>query len=230
MSEAGPLASLRFRSCIGVFVELPTEIARLILPGDLQPVELYHGASVLSAMAFDYQDTPFGDYRELALGVAVAPHVTGASAMPKSAFFPFAVASTSSSARQFAAAELHLPYHEADMDIRIESVAGTASAVLLDGDRPVVELRATEHEWHDVGQLYQTFMVDSAGLWTAEILMAARFSEHEEEIGWLEVRPHPFTSPLPAEDVESTPFREQVMRDGTQSFLAIRRLAAAQRP
>ncbi len=230
MSEAGPLASLRFRSCIGVFVELPTEIARSILPGDLQPVELYHGASVLSAMAFDYQDTPFGDYRELALGVAVAPHVSTASAMPKSAFFPFAVASTSPNARRFATAELHLPYHPGDMELHIDWVGDTASAVLLDGDRPVVELQATEHEPRDVNQLYQSFMLDSAGLWTADILMTARFSEHEEELGSLEIHPHSFTSALPADDVENTPFREQVMREGTQSFLAISRLAGAPRP
>ncbi len=230
MSEAGPLASLRFRSCTGVFVEIPTEIARAVLPGDLQPVELFHGTSVLSAMAFDYRGTPFGDYRELALGIAVAPHVATASAMPKSAFFPFALASTSPAARQFATAELHLPYDEGDLEITMESTGGAASVVLQDGDRPVVELRATEHEWRDVSQLYQTFMVDSDGVWTAEIVMTARFSEHEEELGSLTLHAHPFTAGIPVDDVEGTPFREQIMRDGMQSFLAISKLADAQRP
>lgn len=226
MSEGGPLASFRFRSCVGAFCELPTEIAREILPGDLQPVELHHGAGVLSAMAFEYQDTPFGDYRELVLGVAVAPRVEPGGAMPRSAFFPFGVVSTSAAARDFAAAHLHLPYYTGDLAIDMIQRDGEMHVAVRDGADPVIEMRVTEHDWRDVDHAYQALMRDGAGLWAADIRMRAGFSENEEQRGDLVLHEHPLTAELPVSELDGTLFREQWMRNGTQDFQQLRRVAS----
>jgi hypothetical protein len=224
VSEAGPLVSFSFRSCAGAFLEIPTDSARDILPADLQPVELHHGAAVLSVMAFDYRDTPFGDYRELVLGIAVAPRVDVGAAMPRSAFFPFALVSTSSGARQFGAEQLHLPYAQEEMELRMQPSDGGVKVVLMDGATPVIEMLATEHEWHPVVHAYQAFMHNASGVYAADIRMSAQFSENEDERGHVTLHPHALTARLPLADIEATPFREQLMRDGVQLFQQIRRV------
>lgn len=227
MSEGGPLASFRFRSCVSAFCEMPTEIAREILPGDLQLVEVHHGTGILSAMAFEYQDTPFGDYLELVLGVAVAPRVEPGGAMPRSAFYPFSVASTSPHAREFASTHLHLPYYPAELAIEMAPGDSEMSVTVHDGGAPVLEMRVTEHEWREVDHAYQAIMRDGGGLWAADIRMRAGFSENEEQLGELLLHDHPLTALLPSGELEETPFREQWMRNGTQDFQQLRRVSSA---
>ena len=73
-----------FRDAIGGFFEFPTENARAILPPELQPIEPHHGSSVLSVMAFDFHDSPVGNYGELILSILVAPRIEAGQPWPRS--------------------------------------------------------------------------------------------------------------------------------------------------
>ena len=83
-----------FRDAIGGFFEFPTENARALLPSELQPIEPHHGSSVLSVMAFDFHDSPVGEYGELILSIFVSPLVQPGQPMPRAAFYPFKLGTT----------------------------------------------------------------------------------------------------------------------------------------
>ena len=85
MSTTDGMVQYHFRDAIGGFFEFPTENARAILPPELQPIEPHHGSSVLSVMAFDFHDSPVGDYGELILSILVSPRVESGVPMPRSA-------------------------------------------------------------------------------------------------------------------------------------------------
>jgi hypothetical protein len=51
----------RFSNILSAYFEFPTENARRLLPSHLEPVELHHGASVLSIGLFDVVDSPVGN-------------------------------------------------------------------------------------------------------------------------------------------------------------------------
>jgi hypothetical protein len=52
----------------------------------------------------------------------------------------------------------------------------------------------------------------------ANIHMAGRFTEHEEETGELTLHDHPMCEKLRVDEIASYPFREMWMKDGLQTF------------
>ena len=57
--------------------------------------------------------------------------------------------------------------------------------------------------------------------------MEGQHSEHEEEKGSLRLHEHAFNKMLSIADVYDTPFREQWMKDGLQTFQPLVQLEAA---
>ena len=106
-SSPGEFVQYRFRDAIGGFFEFPTENARALLPTDLQPIEPHHGSSVLSVMAFDFHDSPVGEYGELILSILVAPRVDTGHSWPRSAFWPFRLGTTTTESREHAIERWH---------------------------------------------------------------------------------------------------------------------------
>jgi hypothetical protein len=207
-----------YSNAISGFFEFPTENARQILPAHLEPVELHHGTSIFSMTCFDFTESTVGSYGEVVMSVIVAPLVKPGERLPKSAFYPYLVATTTAAAREHAIERWHLPHWMEDVAMSFDNAAGMMSArVSLDGE-PVAELSISEHQWHPVSHLYQSFMKDDAGSYVANILMEGQQSEHEEERGKLALHDHPFNRSLMIADVYETPFRELWMRDGRQTF------------
>ena len=120
MSTSDGMVQYHFRDAIGGFFEFPTENARAILPPELQPIEPHHGSSVLSVMAFDFHDSPVGDYGELILSILVSPRVEHGVPMPRSAFFPFRLATTTRESREHAIERWHLPHYMQDISLTWE--------------------------------------------------------------------------------------------------------------
>ena len=83
-----------YTHAISGFFEFPTENARRILPSHLEPVELHHGTSIFSMTAFDFTESMVGAYGEVVMSVIVAPLVKPGERLPKSAFYPYLVATT----------------------------------------------------------------------------------------------------------------------------------------
>lgn len=215
-----------FNDAIGGFFEFPTENARQLLPPDLQPIEPRHGTAVLSVLAFDFTESPIGPYGELILSVLVSPLLDHGAPMPRSAFYAFKVGTSTRESREHAIERWHLPHYMQDIDLEWHRGDGSLTIEATDRGNPMVRLTVTEHEWSKVEHLYQTFMQDDEGLYTSTVIMAGEFSENEEERGAIQIRSHGMAELIHDWDVETIPFRELWMRNGVETFYAVKTVAS----
>src|SRR5262249_5912116 len=117
MSE---LTRYGYRDAMSGFFEFPTENARRILPPSLEPVEGHHGTSVFALTAVDFTQSMVGAYGEVVMAVVVAPLVKPGQPFPKSAMYPYLVATTTKAARDHAIERWHLPHWMDDVDIQFD--------------------------------------------------------------------------------------------------------------
>jgi hypothetical protein len=216
-----------YRDAISGFFEFPTENARRILPSHLEPVELHHGTSIFSMTAFDFTESMVGSYGEVVMSVIVSPLLKPGEKLPKSAFYPYLVGTTTRAAREHAIERWHLPHWMEDVQMEFQREERRVTArVALEG-APVAELTIGDYSWNPVSHLYQSFMKDGEGAYLAHITMEGSQSEHEEETGRLVLHDHPFNRQLSIPDVYDVPFRELWMRDGRQTFQPLIQLETA---
>ena len=207
-----------YSNAISGFFEFPTENARRILPTHLEPVELHHGTSIFSMTAFDFTESEVGSYGEAVMSVIVSPLVKPGERLPKSAFYPYLVATTTKAARDHAIERWHLPHWMEDVEMSFTRDGSRITAKVSAEGESVAELTISDHSWHPVSHLYQSFMKNDVGAYLANILMEGDQSEHEEETGLLVLSDHPFNRDLVISEVYEIPFRELWMRGGVQTF------------
>jgi hypothetical protein len=227
MSAAPGFVEYRFRHAIGGFFEFPTENARAILPPSLHPIEPHHGQSVLSVMAFDFNDSMVGEYGEIILSVLVAPRLEKDRGIPRSAFYPFLLGTTTKASRDHAIERWHLPHFMDDIDLAFRPEGQHVDVIAAYKGAPLIDMRVTEYEWEEADHRYQAFTRDGSGSYMATIVMNAQFSENEEERGSIKIAEHEFTSAIDRANVNTTPFRELWMRDGLQTFHPLEQIAPA---
>jgi hypothetical protein len=216
-----------YKNAISGFFEFPTENARRILPAHLEPAELHHGSSIFSMTAFDFTDSMVGAYGEVVMSVIVAPLVKPGERLPKAAFYPYLVATTTKAARDHAIERWHLPHWMEDVQMSFAQDGSRVTARIgVDGE-PVAELTISDHSWNPVSHLYQSFMKDGDNAYLANIIMEGSQSEHEEETGKLVLHEHPFNKDLVISEVYDVPFRELWMREGVQTFNPLIQLETA---
>lgn len=213
-----PLTKYYFKNVINAFFEMPADNARELLPQHLHPMEIRHGQGVFAVTAFDFNDSMVGPYTELVLAVIVPPLVKPGEAMPKSAFYPFFVATSTKAARDHAIERWHLPHHMSDISVDFKETGTRMIARAHESGRPIVEVSISHHTWADADHLYQSFMNTDTEKFKANVHMAGRFTEHEEETGELTLHDHPMCRKLRADEIASYPFREMWMKDGVQTF------------
>ena len=216
-----------YREVIGGFFEFPTDNARRILPKHLEPAELHHGSSIFSMTVFDFTESEVGSYGEVVMSVIVSPLVKSGEKLPKSAFYPYLVATTTKAARDHAIERWHLPHWMEDVGIRFEPQGRSLTAKVEAGGAPVAELTIGDHSWQPVSHFYQSFMKDDAGNFLAHITMQGEQSEHEEETGRIKLHEHPFNRDLVISEIYEQPFRELWMRNGVQTFEPLKTLQTA---
>ena len=215
-----------FRDAIGGFFEFPTENARAILPPDLQPIEPHHGSSVLSVMAFDFHQSPVGEYGELILSILVSPRIEQGQPWPRSAFYPFRLGTTTRESREHAIERWHLPHYMQDISIAWERGDGHITIHATDRGQSIVDMTVTEHEWSTVEHRYQAFMNDDEGAYSSTIVMQGQFSENEEERGGIQIGSQAMTDLLEDWEVDVAPFRELRMKNRKQAFHPLQQLAS----
>jgi hypothetical protein len=225
MSDNG-FVQYHYRDAIGGFFEFPTDNARALLPQDLQPIEPHHGSSVLSVMAFDFHDSPVGSYGELILSILTSPRVGHGQPWPRSAFFPFRLATTTRESREHAIERWHLPHYMKDIDLRWDRGDGHITIHATERGQPIVDMTITEFEWSRVEHRYQAFMHDEEGFYSSTIVMAGKFSENEEEKGGIVIHTQAMTELLEDWELTTTPFRELWMKNGVQTFHPLQQLAS----
>jgi hypothetical protein len=209
-----------FRNCVGAFFEMPTSDARKLLPSHLEPMEMQHERSILALTCFEFTESEVGHYFEVVLAVIVPPMVEPGKPLPKAAFFPFCVGTSSEASRLHAIERWHLPHYMSDLDITMTESSDEMEVTVRDGDTPVLEFTVTKHEYVPTKNLYNAFTVADGtdGKFKANIYMEAPHSEHEEENGSLTLHEHPMTAGLTIDDVNTYPFREQWYLTGLQTF------------
>jgi hypothetical protein len=209
-----------FRNCVGAFFEMPTSDARKLLPSHLEPLEMQHERSILALTCFEFTESEVGHYFEVVLAVIVPPMVEPGKPLPKAAFFPFCVGTSSEASRLHAIERWHLPHYMSDLDITMTESSDEMEVTVRDGDTPVLDFMVTKHEYIPTKNLYNAFTVEDGteGKFKANIYMEAPHSEHEEENGSLTLHEHPMTEGLTIDDVNTYPFREQWYQAGLQTF------------
>ncbi|MDQ3698247.1 MAG: acetoacetate decarboxylase family protein [Gemmatimonadota bacterium] len=225
-SDKNGFVQYHFKDAIGAFFELPTDNARALLPGDLQPIEPHHGSAVLSVMAFDFTDSMVGAYGELILSILVSPLIQAGQPMPRTAFYPFKLGTTTTESREHAIERWRLPHYMRNINLDWHRGDGHMTIRATDRGAPMVEMIVTEHEWSPVEHRYQSFMHDDDGFYTSTIIMQGQFSENEEERGGITIHSRGMTELLDQWDVTTTPFREMWMKNGVQTFQPLQQLAA----
>ena len=140
--------------------------------------------------------------------------------LPKAAFFPFCVGTSSEASRLHAIERWHLPHYMSDLDISMTESGDAMEVTVRDDDTPVLDFTVTKHEYAPTKNLYNAFTV-AAGAdakFKAHIYMPAPHPEHEEDNGSLTLYEHAMTEGLTIEDVNTYPFRSQWYQAGQQTF------------
>lgn len=214
----------RFREAVSAFYEMPTDAARSLLAGAAEPMEVRHGSAILALTAFDFTHSMAGSYHEIVLAVIVPPRMKPGGEVPRSAFYPFLVGTSTPESRRHAIERWHLPHYMEDIQLAFEYGPRRVEARVTEGARPVLDFSVFEHEWSGVNHLYQCFMKDGPARFKVDIHMEGRFCEHEEESGRLVIHDHPMCAGLDPRDISDRPFRELWMKEGQQTFEALETL------
>jgi hypothetical protein len=212
-----------YANAINGFFEFPTENARRVLPSGMEPVEIHHGSSVLAVTVFHFNESEVGEYGEVVYAVLVPPLVEDGR-VPKGAFYPYQVATTTKAAREHAIGRWHLPHWMDDVETELEpgdDGRSLTARVKAEGSL-ALEMTITDHSWDEVSHLYQSFQQDDSGKYMCNILFEGEKSEHEEETGRIQLHDHPFNKDIGISDVYEQPFREMWMRKGHQLFDPLR--------
>jgi hypothetical protein len=206
-----------YRDALSGFFEFPTDNARRVLPKGFEPVEPHHGTSVLAVTVFDFDESEVGSYGEVVYAVLVPPLVRDGR-LPKGAFFPWQVATTTRAAREHAIERWRLPHWMEDVEVEFDRQPGRTTARVRAEGEPALEMTITEHQWAPVSHLYQSFQKDDSGTYLANILFEGEKTEHQEETGSIVLHDHVFNKDLVRSEVCETPFQELWMRRGCQLF------------
>ena len=178
-----------------------------------------HDRSILAVTAFHFNESMVGEYDEIVLAVVVPPMVEPGKPLPKAAFFPFMVGTSTEESRQHAIKRWRLPHYMKDLDIHFAHSDDEMTVVVEDESAKVLEMTVTAFESSSqAANVYECFTVDSEDRYKVNILMEAEHNEHEEESGSLKLYEHPMTQGLTIDEVNTYPFREEWYAKGMQTF------------
>jgi hypothetical protein len=213
----------RYRLCVGAYFEMPTADARSLIPDHLEPLEVQHERSILAVTAFDFTESLIGPYQEVVLAVVVPPMVQPGRPLPKAAFFPFMVGTSTEASRQHAMERWHLPHYRSNLDISFDETPGEVIVHVRDAGSPVLDLTVTDFDFEETRNVYSCFTVDNGHHFKVNIYMDAPHTEHEEERGSVQLHEHPMTAGLSIDEINTYPFREEWYRAGMQTFELLER-------
>ncbi len=229
------LVEYHFPHMISASFEIPSDEARRLMPRGIEPVEAWHGSSVLTVTLFEFDRSPIGPYQEVVLSIFAVPRLIKGDLYPHAAVTPIRLGSTHHQARQHAIELWHLPHFMEDIRIDFTESADRTrmtGKVFCPRGEEILELNVSHQAgWHPVTHQYQSFQVDSTGLYMGKIDWIGKLSEHEEGTGSIRFRNHRFFEGLiePGAFADSPPMREMWMRDGVEAYYPITQFSPAER-
>jgi hypothetical protein len=165
-----------------------------------------------------------GPYDEIVLSVVTPPILEPGKPLPRAAFYPFKLGTSTKAAREHAIERWKLPHYMKDVQLDFDESPGRVQVTVTDDGAPVLELTVTEHEFGTVSFPYHCFTVDGDDRYKVNIQMGGPHSQHEEETGSLVLHEHPLTADLTLSEVNGYPFREEWYRAGLQVFEDLERI------
>ena len=175
------LTQYEFEHCVGAMFEMSTADARRILPAHLQPLEVQHSRSVFAVLAFRFTESEVGPYDEVVLSVVTPPRIQPGKTLPKAAFYPFMLATSTEAAREHAIERWSLPHYMKNLDFSFEESDGQMTVSVEDEGAPVLKLKVSQHTFEPMVNPYHCFMTRGDDRLKVNIFMDAPHSQHEEE-------------------------------------------------
>lgn len=206
-------------SCgVAAFFEIATEDARRLLPARFSPLEVHYGRSVLVVNLYDFTHSEVGPYQEIVYGIMTLPRIVD-GVVPNGAVYPWQVATSTEAARLHASERWHLPHWPEDVRIELREEGDRVIAETWPGGELAARLEVKAGKtWNRDPLLFQSFMLDERGAFSATVRYDGEVSEHEEGTARLTLTPdHPFNAGLGHADVDPCAFRE-IWQRGFQTF------------
>jgi hypothetical protein len=197
---------------------MATSDARVLLPSHLEPIEVRHERSVLSASAFLFDDSVVGPYTEVMFAVIVPPAVAAWGQHAKAGLYPFLAATSSEEARRIKAERFHFPYHEQNIDAQFIETQDRIRVRVFGGGAPMLDLSVTPGAWETTTHLLQGYMMNGSERLRTIMQISGDYTVHENEGGDMTLFPHPITADLLRQEVSAYPFREHWFKNGTEVF------------
>ena len=208
-----------FNHGLSCLFEMPTSEARRLVPSHFQTLEVQHERSVLSVTVFDFFEGDGGAYQELVLSVLVPPLIKPGDPLPKSALYPFMVATSTEMGRREGVDRWKLPHLARNVQVVLTEGDGEISAVASSDGEPILELIGTSLLFEPAELLFHTFTSDAGVAFKSDVTLQGEcYSEHEFERGSLVIHPHEVTEGLTMAEIADVPFREQWMKKGVEVF------------
>lgn len=208
----------KFRTGVSAFFEMATADARRVLPPHLEPIEVRHQRSVLTATAFLFDDSVVGPYTELMFSVVVPPMVAEWGQHAKAGFYPFLVGTSSDEARRIKTERFHFPYMQQSIDAQFIETPDRLRVRAWACSMPIIDFSVTQGAWESTSHLLHSFMMNGTQRLRATLQISGTYSVHEDERGTVTLFPHPLTSALLGGEVSPYPFREHWLKNGTEVF------------
>ena len=175
MSKVMEVTRYGFSEVGSAFFEMPTSDARKLLPAHLQPLEVQHTRSILAITAFVFTESMVGEYNEIVLSVIVPPRVEPGMPLPKAAFFPFIIGTTTDASREHAIERWHLPHYMKAIDIELTVQGDHMEVTVADAGQPVLDMVVTS-----TTRLWWTARIDTRSIstWRARMPSTRRSAAH----------------------------------------------------
>ncbi len=212
----------RFPWMISGSFEIPTEDARRLTPKGVEPVEAWHGTSVLTVTLFEFDRSPIGPYQEVVLSVFAVPRLLHGDVFPHAAVAPLRLGSTHAEARQHAIDLWSLPHFHEDIkiDFAQDGAQMTGRVYCPRGDEILSLTVSHSGAWRTMEHRYQSFQAVGPNLYMGQIDWIGELSDHEEGTGSVQLNEHLFFDDLlDPRTIDSPPLREMWMRNGVEIYL-----------
>lgn len=207
-----------FRSAIGAYFHVDTNIVRSWLPNGLVPLEARPGHAVLAVTSFDFVDSEVGPYGEVVLSILVPPFASRNVELPHAATFPIVLLTTTAASAAHNGERWYLPGFERPVKIDLAQAENRRILRVTDEGKPLLTLSVQRNGGGPSSRLFQVFTTHKGVLHRANVRFIGDLDEHQNETGRLELFSHPVADRIAPALHDDLPIVEQSMNAGEEQY------------
>ena len=192
---------------ISYTIEIPTKLAKEVLPKGLYPSEIRPQVSLLTIGVLNFDKLENGHpFTEVSLAINVMPDISLAGELPRFALYILNTGSTIASPELSAVSELYkLPLHPEALIIDLDSEKGIVKCSDSAG-KPIFELndlstdiKVREYDYKE--NFFQVFSTNNENLYHSTITVSVDMYEHQKKGQVGKLYQHPFFKNLNISDI-----------------------------